>query len=1010
MLALLALLACTGPDRVPRPTETLFSVAETETWHLSGLSAPAYVVRTAGNVPYLYAANREDLARVQGFVIGRDRFFEVDMGRRLALGEVSALLGDAALETDLESRAIGMTHVADRIVANLTPEQAAWFDAFAAGLNDYIEAVRDGALPPPSELEVAAPLLGKESAVELMAPFDRRGVAGFAATVIYNLGYETGDVGLNEGYAALEGLFDDAAYGELREAGAYDDVWAHVRPVKLVASAYGWGLETADGGQTRARARRPVARALPAPLRDRLLRRLDRIEARLGHDHHNGGWGSNAWAVMGAHTTDGRALLAGDGHLPLSVPSLFYPIGFDTELLGGGDTTQVGLVIPGLPILAVGTNGRVAWSQTQLMGDVTDWYREQLTLDDAGLPSASLYQGEWQPLSRVDETFDIAEVPLLDSVGRTETWSRWVTADGRWLADVEGRDATPDEVLAAGESLINVMGSWVVPGDADGDGVITAVSFDYGGLDDMNPLQSVDAFGHADDVHELREAGRGLVAYSQNIVAADRDGGVLYMPYQATPCRSHYPRDEAGRFADGGVPWLLLDGTTVGGFTIPTVDGVVDESQAARPGACVVPFEDWPGAYNPARGYVQTANNDVGGITLDDDMDNEPWYIGGPWAEGYRADSIDGVLAAEASAKSASLSSMQALQAHTTSRLGEQFLPVLLDAITAARDAAGGDPDKDTPDARLADLYAADADAIDEVEARLLAWQSGGFRTPSGVATFYDTPTDQDAEDAVATMIFNAWFSRFYAGVWDDEGLPYIWRGGSATGKLRTLTLMIDGRGEGNPGGLASFNEETGESIFFDVLGTDAVETSDEVAVDALADALTFLRSDPTGDGEGGFGTDDMNAWLWGLRHRVHFDSVLGEFLGDDPTFAPLFAQFSITTSTLPLDDGIVAGDPRYGLDSFPRPGDPFAVDAANPGFSGTSFTYGSGPVFRMAIALGPDGPEGHNVIPGGSSGLVDSPYFADQAALWLGNDTLPMLWGVDQVAASALGRETYLP
>src|SRR4029079_17880317 len=113
---------------------------------------------------------------------------------------------------------------------------------------------------------------------------------------------------------------------------------------------------------------------------------------RLGHDHALG-WGSNAWAVAGAATTDGRALVAGDGHLPLSIPSLFYQIGLDTSVLGDGDTHQMGLVFPGMPVMAVGTNGQVGWSQTQLMGDITDWYREELQLDANGKPGASLFQG-----------------------------------------------------------------------------------------------------------------------------------------------------------------------------------------------------------------------------------------------------------------------------------------------------------------------------------------------------------------------------------------------------------------------------------------------------------------------------------------------------------------------------------------------------------------------------------------------------------------------------------------
>ena len=71
------------------------------------------------------------------------------------------------------------------------------------------------------------------------------------------------------------------------------------------------------------------------------------------------GFGSNAWAVSGKHTTSGAALVAGDGHLPLYMPSIMYQIGMNTTLFGGGDIHQVGLLITSLPVLAVGTNGRL---------------------------------------------------------------------------------------------------------------------------------------------------------------------------------------------------------------------------------------------------------------------------------------------------------------------------------------------------------------------------------------------------------------------------------------------------------------------------------------------------------------------------------------------------------------------------------------------------------------------------------------------------------------------------
>ena len=164
------------------------------------------------------AYDRADLARALGFVMAKDRFFEMDLARRLGLGTVSALLGDAALETDMESRVMGMTFVADSLLARLTPEQVVEFDAFAEGVNAYILAVKAGELDPPSELALAGNLLGAEEPWMLMLPFDRRSVAGVGATLIYELGFETGDIGRANTAAALPSLYAEAPLGDLRRA------------------------------------------------------------------------------------------------------------------------------------------------------------------------------------------------------------------------------------------------------------------------------------------------------------------------------------------------------------------------------------------------------------------------------------------------------------------------------------------------------------------------------------------------------------------------------------------------------------------------------------------------------------------------------------------------------------------------------------------------------------------------------------------------------------------------
>ena len=1003
----------------PDPVESLLAIPVSQTWSLPGLTGDVHVVRTEMGVPHLYASSREDLGRVLGFVLGQDRFFVMDLQRRLGLGTISGLLGDAALENDQESRGLGMAYVADRLLQNMSPEMESYLDAFAAGLNAYIVEVAAGNLPAPSEIELTYGILGAPTPAALMHGWDRRDVAGMVAVVMYETTFEGGDVGRTAKRAALATLFEgDGPMHALRRNGFLDDVAGDLRPLFPDSSATGPGVDregTFEAGPLPQQnmgagmASEPSQAHTPSALIHRLAERLERFSHRIQRNAV-AGFGSNAWAVAGSASTDGSALIAGDGHLQLSMPPLMYQIGLDTALLGGQDIHQAGLLMTGLPMLAVGTNGRVAWSQVNPVIDITDWYAEVLQLDGDGAPATSLQGDFWLDLVAVEEAYEIADVPALGSTGRTESWTRWTTFDGRWIAEIEGRDAGADEQVAEGETLINLQGRYRVPGDMDGDGFVSAISFDYAAFDATSYIDALDQLGRVDDVHGFREATRGIVGSGLFSAVGDANGDILYTSYQAIPCRTYLPRDAEGGWLPGADPTVLLNGSLYRGFHLPMKDGQIDpEPGVDDPYECAVPFDAMPQSINPTSGYVATANNDPGNFTADGSLTNDAWYIGGPWSS-VRVNTIGRDLQRHISESAADGDAMAATQANNDSRLGELFAPHFVEAIQTARALSQTDGDQSVDEERLVAFYDADPSGFDEAADRLTAWGAAGYRTPSGVETFYHAPTDADRDAAVATMIFNATLGRFIASVWNDEPLGDVWVFSSSRMKVRALRRFLEGRGSGNPDILASWNPDTGESVFFDIYDTPEVERSRELLLASLASGLAFLRAEPTGAGAGGFGTDHMAAWLWGLRHQARFEALLGSFLGDDPTFGFLGELFSLTTETLPLASGIAQGDPRYGLKWFPRGGDQWSVDAGNPGFGATSFTHGSGPVMRMVIGLKDGKVEGRNILPGGQSGLRESPHFADQAALWLANDTVPLRFHLDEVVAGAVGREVYVP
>ncbi|MDP6943724.1 MAG: penicillin acylase family protein, partial [Myxococcota bacterium] len=412
-----------------------------------------------------------------------------------------------------------------------------------------------------------------------------------------------------------------------------------------------------------------------------------------------------------------------------------------------------------------------------------------------------------------------------------------------WLTAIEGRAPTEEELGAEGGGVVYLLGTPWVCEDENGDGVITAVSFDYAGLDMTDLLPWVDALGHAEDVEAFRQACRGLVAYSQNLVAIDDGGRVLYTGYQPLPCRGYLDREVDGTWAEGADPTALIDGARYPGFSLPFASGVIEESLGTVfPEQCAVPFDAWPQVVDPPGGYVLTANNDPGAVSHDGSITNDPYYLGGPWDVGFRADAIERGLQAMMAEGPVTVEGMAGLQGERRSSLGEHFTPWLLAAIAQGRSA---DAAADEPSAILRGLYESRAEAMDAVEERLSGWAARGHPARSGVETFYQSLGPDDGEDAVATMIFNAWFPRVIQGVFDDEGRPGIWQGSG--GRVRAMDRLLAGRGEANPGDLASWNADTGESAFFDVLGTEIVERSDAVVLQALVDALSFLEGAGTG-------------------------------------------------------------------------------------------------------------------------------------------------------------------
>jgi len=310
---------------------------------LQGLSAPASVVRDRQGVPHITAATMEDLFMAQGYVTAQDRLWQMDVTRRFAAGELSAAFGPRAVEQDKAQRLLGFRQLAQQAAAQLSERDRRYFDAYARGVNAFIEE-HQHTLPLefrvlryfPRAWTTEDSLLIGASLGELLTHGEYLKEIRHEA-ILARLGPQlTADLYVNTSYRDLP----PAIQGDPGEIPP---------PPKEGVVNEESQLPRADR-ELLAR----LASASPLPTDDSLLSP-----------------GSNNWVVSGDHTTTGKPLLANDMHLPIQIPNTWYE-----AHLASGDFEVAGVTLPGMPAVIVGHNRRIAWGFTNIMADVEDAYIE----------------------------------------------------------------------------------------------------------------------------------------------------------------------------------------------------------------------------------------------------------------------------------------------------------------------------------------------------------------------------------------------------------------------------------------------------------------------------------------------------------------------------------------------------------------------------------------------------------------------------------------------------------
>lgn len=357
---------------------------------ISGLVQGASVELDDHAIPRIQAASLRDAAAVLGYLHARERMFQMDLMRRAASGELSEIAGPATLPSDRLMRTLGLRRSAEAAAARLDAETRAMLAAYAAGVNAWIT--------------------------------DR---GRFAAAEFIPLGAP-------RPWTVVDSL-----------------LWAKTMGLYLSAN---WRTELARARGSAAPWPPTGATAAPHAALDPALaetaRRLLAALPRFPAPFTLPATASNAWAVDGAHSATGAPLLAGDPHLGFAMPGAWYLARIDTP-----EGSLAGATAPGVPMLVMGHNSRIAWSFTTNGADVQDIFVET----PAG-PDLYLAPGGPRPFLRREERIRVRGQPdqvlTVRETRHGPVISDLVAPDGPILA-VEMANLAPDDTSAAGLLALN---------------------------------------------------------------------------------------------------------------------------------------------------------------------------------------------------------------------------------------------------------------------------------------------------------------------------------------------------------------------------------------------------------------------------------------------------------------------------------------------------------------------------------------------------------------------------
>ena len=350
------------------------------TIRLAGLGGRASVDYDERGVPHIVAESDSDAVALLGYVVARDRLFQLSFLPRVASGRLAEILGPDLLDADRFLRSTGMELGARRNLSRIEAEGGIERDLlnwYARGANAYIQSVATRDLPFEFRLFGIRP--------DLVRPIDVLRVVQY---MNYDLSYRPVDATrLRFDAAGILERYVDFAQSAATLAPpivtSLENLDASRGPLSSIHSRGLFATSTTGGEGFNPRCAAATADCSDVmPFAEGL------------HD----GKGSNNWAVTGRRSSSGKALLAGDMHLNLTLPSIWYEASIVTPGM------QIyGVTIPGVPMVVEGYTDSLAWAFTNTGADVIDRYR--LTLDSTGTRYA--YDGGWRPIQFARDTIHV---------------------------------------------------------------------------------------------------------------------------------------------------------------------------------------------------------------------------------------------------------------------------------------------------------------------------------------------------------------------------------------------------------------------------------------------------------------------------------------------------------------------------------------------------------------------------------------------------------------------------